>query len=273
MRSRDSLPIVGLLVGGLIAVLVACGVPGDNPLGPTSNVIGPSSVPHGPSSGPYGPSSKPYGPSSKPYGPSAKPSSAPGGGGGGPQPPTPVPTPTPTPVPSATPPGGDSCPATFTARNDNQFVTNGGGNGPEIVLSGFDPDCIVTGVRVSLYATSATDLSVHQDPVVGFFLLGREIGFDLIEPVAQGFSLSGAGLGSACADLTFADNATAFPNNPPYVGTFRPRGDTSQGTQGTFDVFYGELVNGTWELPFYRLDEAITVHCWRIEFDLDRQAP
>jgi hypothetical protein len=107
MKSRDSLPLIGLVVGALVAVLIACGVPSDNPLGPSGGAaFGPSSVPHGPSSAPHGPSSAPHGPSSAPHGPSTKPtgpSSVPGGGGG-PTPPTPTPTPTPSPT---LPPGAD----------------------------------------------------------------------------------------------------------------------------------------------------------------------
>ncbi len=272
MKSRDSLPVLGLLVGLGVAALVACGVP-DNPLGPSSaNSFGPSSVPHGPSGVPHGPSGVPHGPSSAPHGPSG----APGGGGGGPQPPTPAPTPTglPTPGASATP-GGNDCPPTLTVSSNTPFVTLGGGNGPSIGISGFATDCQVTDIRVSLFAETATDLSVHGDFVMAFFHEGVEIGFDLLDPVSQGLNCStgpgcidGPSLGTSCANLQFSDGGITFDENPPHVGTFRPRGDPGEGLLGSFETFDGDLVNGTWSLPFYRTDEAITVQCWRIDFEL-----
>lgn len=266
MKSRDSLPLIGLVVGGLVAVLVACGVP-NNPLGPSTGgaAFGPSSTPYGPSSGPYGPSSRPYGPSSGPYGPSSRPtgpSSNPGGGGGV-TPPTPVPTATPTPNPSATPPGGDDCPATFTARADDQVTISSNPQTVSITMSGFADDCIVTGIEVSVYITTATDFTNQPNLLV-------DLSHDLSSAVRVVQNpiqnLSGSGLGSSCANLKFADNGEDLAaGTPPYVGTFKP--------VGTFSFFDGQDANGLWKLTFRDRSEALTLECWRIDFDLDRATP
>jgi len=279
MKSRDSLPILGLCVGIAVAALIACGVP-HNPFGPNAGAgIGPSSVPIGPSASPIGPSARPQGPSSRPQGPGTGPqgpSSAPGGGGG----------PTPTPSPSPTPGGGGgsaspptTCPfqtVTFNAANTTPSqlpFTSQGGNfqGPVITVDGsLFPNCRLRGVRVAVAATAANLADLGSSWVLRFDHPGAgPIGFDLIR--ISGTPLTGTQLGTSCGSLQFVDGGPDFdPDAAPYTGMFRPAGVSGSGTP-SFQEYLGKPLGGDYGLypAFLSNNTSLTMTCYVVEFDLE----
>jgi len=100
--------------------------------------------------------------------------------------------------------------------------------------------------------------------MVGLFISGRLITFDLIE-LGRTKLLTGTQIGTSCGSLVFEDGGGDFMTAAaPYNGSFRPFGDVFIPGQN-FDVFRGMAANGTWELPFYRLDAPVTVQCFRLE--------
>jgi hypothetical protein len=155
----------------------------------------------------------------------------------------------------------------LTLDNQVPLATNGGDFGA-FQVSGYDADCVPAAVEVSLYVTTATDLSVHTNPVITLSHEGSHSAI-LLEPVRQGVSLRGGSLGSGCLGerrLTFRLRAPAFTTaTPPYAGAFAPAGDLSG--------FLDDGFLGIWRLTFTGLDETVTVHCRSIAFTLRQHAP
>ena len=152
----------------------------------------------------------------------------------------------------------------FMVESKDRYMVSRSGQGPTIEAPGYS-NCVIREIETS-FSLYSPDLAVATRggrATVRLLAEGRYNDGVLIKDARW----SGHEVGGQCPDPSFilrAGGADLTRASPPYVGIFRPHGDSAR-PDGSFDGWKGKPFADRWRLAFYDFDGPLEVDCWKLK--------